>query len=164
AEGGAERVHVGEGEREDLGFELSTDSEIGSSAEEIFGIIRLTWLERGYAEHGAGTFGIRGRDDRCMDVEESALLEEFVDSEGERIAHAEDGAEGVAAHTEMRDLAQKLHSVAFLLERITRRVGGAVNLKLAGAEFHGLAGAGRGGEIAGDSDACARRGGRQSRF
>ena len=64
-------------------------------------------------------------------VEEAALLEELVDGERQRVADAEDGAEGVRARAQVGDLAQELHRVPLLLERIGRRVGGAEDVDLA---------------------------------
>ena len=55
-----------------------------------------------------------------MDVQEAALLKELVDREGKRVAHAEDGAEGIRAPAQVADLAQELEAVALLLQRVLR--------------------------------------------
>ena len=65
-----------------------------------------------------------------VDVEEAALLEELVDGERERIAHAEDGAERVRARAQVGDLAQELHGVPLLLQGVGGRIGGAVDVDL----------------------------------
>src|SRR5258708_1522013 len=89
AEGGAEGVNIREGQCENLGFELAAYGQVGGAGEEVFELVGLAGRERRYTEHGAGAFGVRSGDQRGVDVKESAVLEEFVDGEGECVAHAE---------------------------------------------------------------------------
>ena len=50
-------------------------------------------VERADAEHLAGALGVAGRDDRRVDPEEAALVEEAVDRHASAVAHARDRAE-----------------------------------------------------------------------
>ena len=73
-----------------------------------------------------------------MDVEEAALLEEVVDGEGQRVAHAGDGAEGVGARPQVGHLAQTLEGDALLLQRILGRLAEAQHLDGRGLDLDGL--------------------------
>ena len=75
----------------------------------------------GDAEHFAGTLAIAGGDDRGVDVDEIALLEEPVDGVGHAAADAEHRAVEVGARPEVGDAAQELGAVAFFLQRIVLR-------------------------------------------
>ena len=124
AEGGAERVGLAQRAGERLGLELPADGQIGRPVEEVEREIDLASalsvrplgtlfeLERGDLEHGAGAFAIAGGDDRRVDVEEAALLEELVDRVADAVPHPGDGAEGVGARPQMGDRAQELERVA----------------------------------------------------
>src|SRR5689334_11944369 len=85
-----------------------------------------------------------------MDVEESAVVEKLVDREAESVAHSCNSAEGVRPGSKMRDLPQELHRVAFLLKRVARRVGLAVNDDLTGLQLHRLPRCGRFDQVATD--------------
>ena len=47
---------------------------------------------------------------------------------GQCIAHPEGGAESIAAHAQVRDLAEKFEGMPLLLQRVSRRIGRTVNL------------------------------------
>ncbi len=63
-------------------------------------------------------FAIAAGDDRCMNVNETALLKKLVNGKREPAAHAKDATEKIRPWTQMRDLAQKLRRVPLFLERI----------------------------------------------
>ena len=87
----------------------------------VLGLGQVVQVERGHAEHLAGTLGVGGRDDRRVDVHKAALLEELVDGEGGHAANAEDGAEEVGAAAQVLLGAQELAGLALLLHGV---VGG----------------------------------------
>ena len=60
----------------------------------------------------------------------------------ERVAHAKSGAEGIAAYSQVRNFAEKLQGVPFLLQGISGGIGRAVDVDLRDFEFHRLAFAG----------------------
>src|SRR5262249_33206550 len=135
AEGRAEGVDLAERAGENLGFELAANRQIGRTAEEVLAVVdlalvvarQLAEVERGDAEHLAGALAVAGGDDRRMDVEKTLFLKEFVDGSADTVADAGHGAEGVAARPQMGLLAQKLHRMPLLLQRIFRRIGPAVD-------------------------------------
>ena len=144
AEGGAERVGLAQPAGEDLGFELPADGQIRRAVEEIEREIdppsppsalpcvqpsrlladacllrHVVQVERGHLEHRPGPFAIAGGDDRRVDVEEAALLEELVDRVAHAVPHAGHGAEGVRARPQVGDRAEELERVALLLQADT---------------------------------------------
>ena len=91
-----------------------------------------------HAEHRASALAIARRDDRRMHIQKTAFLKKFMDGKGKRVADAEHASECVRARAQMRDSAQKFQSVPLFLERISGRVGGAINNNLIRPQFHRL--------------------------
>ena len=155
AERRAEGVHVAKGEREVLGVELAGHGQVRALAEEVLGEIDLTVrrarkiveVERRDAEHLARALTVRARDDRGLDVDEAAVLEERVHRLRGHAADAERRAEEVRARTQMLDRAQELHAVALFLQRIVRR-GHALDRDAVGLELKRLLGIRREHELA----------------
>ena len=114
-------------------------------------------VERRDLEHRAGPFAVAGGDDRRLDVEEAAGLEERVDRRADRVADAGDRSERVRPRTQVGDLAQKLEAVPLLLQRIRLGVGRAEDLQRAGGQLDALPFAGALLELAGDVQAGAGR-------
>ena len=110
-------------------------------------------VQGGDAEKRASALAVGGGEDRRVDVEEAALLEEAVDRRGEDVAHAEDGADGVAARAQVGDLAQELHRVTLLLKGVGGRVGVAIHFDHARLQLYRLPGARRGHQLAADAQA-----------
>ena len=150
AEGGAEGVDVAEGHGEGLAVELAGDGQIGGLAEEVLGIIDLAVLRSGRVidikrrdlEHFARALAVGAGNERRMDVDEAALLEELVDGERNQAADTENGLEGVGARAQMRDGAQILHGVALGLDGKVRR-GRAFDIDLLCLKLKRLLGVGR---------------------
>ena len=147
AERRTEGVHVAEGEREVLGVELTGHGQVRALAEEILAEIDLAVIrarqvvevERRDAEHLARALTVRARDDRGLDVDEAAVLEERVHRLRGHAADAERRAEEVRARTQMLDRAQEFHTVALFLQRIIRR-GRALERDAVGLELERLLG------------------------
>ena len=112
------------GER--LRFQLPAHGEKGRAREKILRVIdfpvraprRILRIDRGDAKQFPRAFAIAPGDDRRVDVNKAALLEKLMDGEREPAADAKDRAEQIRARPQMRDLAQKLRRVPFLLQRI----------------------------------------------
>ena len=124
-EGGSEGVDVGHRQGGDLRLELAGHGEEGFAAEEVllevdraFGLRRIRGVEGRDAEHLPRPFGVRRGDDRRVQVEEAALLEEVVDGARRGVAHAPDRADRVGARSQVRDGAQELEAVSLLLQRV----------------------------------------------
>ena len=139
AERWAEGVHVGHGLSKDFRLKLAAYRQEGGPAKEIGVVIDPSALGRQVvkvqgsgAEHRAGALGVAGGDDRRLDVEEAALLEELVNAKGHCVAHAGHGAEGIGAWAEMGQLPQKLQGVPLLLQRILLRICAAQHRQAAG--------------------------------
>ena len=90
-------------------------------------------------EHLTGTLAVAGGDERRVEVEEAALVEEGVDGHGHVVAQTHDGAEGVGAQAQVAYLAQELHAVALLLEWVGVGVGLAIDDDAFGLHLDGLA-------------------------
>ena len=143
----AECVNFGERRRENLAFELAADRQIGRLGEKILLPIdlavgrarRLLQIQRRHAEHLPRAFAVRGGDDRRLHVEKIALLEKRVDRVGQRVAHAKSGAESIAAHAQVGNLAKKFQRVPFFLQRIGRGIGRAVDVNRCDLELDRLA-------------------------
>ena len=99
AECGTEGVNVTECHSKGFAFELTRNCEVSALSEEIlrpvnasilvFGQIVL--VEGGYAEHFACTFGVRAGDNRCVNVNESAVVKEFVNCKSDFASDSENG-------------------------------------------------------------------------
>ena len=145
AEGRAEGVDIAESLCEGLTVQLTGHGQIRLLAEEVFGIVdraifesgRVIEVERRHLEHFTGAFTVRACDERRVDIDEAALLEELVDGVSDDAAHAEHGLEGVGSDTQMRKCPQKLHGVAL---RLDREIGGrrALNRNFARLNFKRL--------------------------
>ena len=162
AEGRAEGIDVAEGLREGLAVELAGDGQVRLLAEEVLAVVdpavfsagQVIKIERRDLEHLARALAVGAGDERRMDVDEVALLEELVDGVGDEAADAEDGLEGVRARTQMRHGAQILHRMALGLDGIIRG-GRTLDKDLARLQLKRLLGLGRQDERAGDDDGRA---------
>ncbi len=147
AEGGAEGVDLAQRGGAELAFELAADGEGGELAEEVLlpvdGAVllagRVLGVEGRDVEHLAGTLAVAGGDERRVEVEEAALVEEGVDGHGHVVAQTHDGAEGVGAQAQVAYLAQELHAVSLLLQWVGVGVGLAVDDDALGLHLDGLA-------------------------
>ena len=128
AEGRAEGVNVAEGLCVGFSVQLPGNREVGRLAEEILRVIhgavlsagRIADVQSRHLEHFAGALCVRARDDRGVDVDKTALLEELMDRVGDQRADAERRLECIRARAQMRNRAQELHAVALFLHREVR--------------------------------------------
>ena len=126
AERRPEGVDLGEREAVRLHIELARHRQERLAAEEILGEVDLALrrarqvgeVERRHAEQLPRPFGVGRRDDRRVDPDEAALVEEPVDRLRQRVAHARRRPDHVGARPQVRDLAQELHRVRLRLDRI----------------------------------------------
>ena len=124
AEGRAEGVDIGKRRGKQLALQLSAHGQAGLGAEEVLvpgdapvNLRRVVRVEGRHPEHLAGTLTVVGGNDRRMDVEETALLEEGVHRVGDTAAHAEHGPECVGPGAQVGNRTEELETVAFLLQR-----------------------------------------------
>ena len=106
-------------------------------------------------EHLARALAVAGGDERRVEIEEAALVEEGVDGHGHVVAQTHDRSEGVGAQTQVSNLAQELHAVPLLLQRIGVGVGLAIHHYLPGLHLDGLTAALALHQTALDADAGA---------
>ena len=162
AECRAEGIDVAERLRKRLAVELAGDGQVRLLAEEVLAVVDLAVLrarqivkiERCDLEHFACALAVGAGDERGVDIDEIAFLEELVDGVGDEAADAEDGLEGVRARTQMRHGAQILHRMALGLDGIIRR-GGTLDEDLAGLQLERLLRVRRQDERTGDDDGRA---------
>ena len=69
-------------------------------------------------EHLPCTFTVRSRNERSMEIIETLVMEELVDSVRHIVADAEHCAKGVCSRTQMRYCTHELHCLSLLLQRI----------------------------------------------
>ena len=162
AEGRTEGIDIAERLCKRLAVELAGDGQVRLLAEEVLAVVDLAVLSAGQVievkrrdlEHFACALAVGAGDERGMDIDEIALLEEFVDGVGDQTADAEHGLERVRARTQMRHGTQILHRMAFGLDGIIRR-GRAFDKDLAGLQFKRLLRVRRQDERTGDNHGCA---------
>ena len=122
----AERVDLAHGQAVGLDVELARNREVGLPAEEVLGPVnflarvppQVGEIEGRHPEHRSGAFGVVGRDDRRVDPEEAALVEEPVQRLGQAVAHPGDGAEGVGPGPEVGHLPEVLEAVPLGRHRV----------------------------------------------
>ena len=137
AERRSERIDCAESRCSKLALKLSGNSKAGRLSEEILRIVHLALfvlrdvveVKRCHLKHRAGTLAVARCDERRVEIEETTVVEEFVDCISQRVAYAEHRAESVCARTQMSLLAQEFESVSFFLQRISLRIGSAVDFK-----------------------------------
>ena len=137
AERRSERIDCAESRCSKLALKLSGNGKAGRLSEEILRIVHLALfvlrdvveVKRCHLKHRAGTLAVARCDERRIEIEETTVVEEFVDCISQRVAYAEHRAESVCARTQMSLLAQEFESVSFFLQRISLRIGSAVDFK-----------------------------------
>ena len=100
---GTEGINLGKRAGERFRFQLSAYSEVGRTGKEILRVIgfsiraprRILRIDRSDPEQFSRAFAVAPRNDRRMDVNEAALLEELVDSEREPAPHSKNRAEKI---------------------------------------------------------------------
>ena len=147
AEGRAKRVDGAESRGSQFALQLAGDGEACLLAEEVVVVddgTRLVLLDvgeiqRGNLEHLSGALAVRRGNQRRVKVVEAAVVKELVDGVRHVMPDAEDGAKGVGARAKVGDLAEELHRVAFLLERVGVRVSRTVDFDFGGLDLYRLA-------------------------
>ena len=77
--------------------------------------LQVIQVHRSHLEHLSGTFTIGSRNDRRMEIEESPVMEKLVDSNCHVMTNTEHRTKSIGTRTQMGNLAQEFHRVAFLL-------------------------------------------------
>src|SRR5437867_13258688 len=102
AERWPKRVNFGQSERERFRFKLAAHSQKSRARKEILREIDVTvfsrWIfdvDRRNAKQFSCSFAIAAGDDRCVNVNETALLEKLVNGECQPTAHAKNAAEKI---------------------------------------------------------------------
>ena len=163
-EGRAECVDGAECRSAELALELAAHGECRGLAEEVLGVVNVALLvagkvgegQRRNLEHSSGALAVAGGDEGCVEIEESALVEELMDGESQCRAYSQHGAEGGGAGAQVGFLAEKFHGVALLLQGVCLGVGGAVDFEGVGLHLAALAFALALDQAAGDVDGRAR--------
>ena len=141
-----ERIDLSQGRRRQLALQLSGNRQAGLLPEEIIVIqnrtllilLQIIQVQRRHLEHLSGTLAIGSRNDWCMEIEETPIVEELMYRVRHVMTDTEHGAKGIRTGTQMSDLAQELHRMPFLLQRIHRGIGRTIHLNLGGLNLHAL--------------------------
>ena len=158
AEGGPEGVDLGEGTGVGFDVELTGHGQEGLLAEEVLVVIDLAsvgarqvfQIQGGDAEHLAGTFGVRGGDERSRNPQITLFMEEAVDGLGQAVAHPGHGADYVGARTQVGLFTQVLYAVALGGHGVGVRIfDPAYDLDVGGLQFESLTAALGGGNHTG---------------
>jgi hypothetical protein len=146
AEGGAKGVHLAKGHGHSLGLQLAGNGQVDRLFKEVLAVIhsavlglgQIVQIQRGHAEHLAGTLAVGSGDQRRVGVDKAVLLEELVDGVGSHAAHTESSVEGVGSGAQGGHGAQILHAHLLFLQGVL--VGGAVaqDLHALGVQLKGL--------------------------
>ena len=104
----------------------------------ILGARNVVQVESSDIEHLAGTFCIRTCDERGVQIEETLVVEEFMDSESHGVTETQHAAKVIGTGTQVSDSAQELHGVTLFLQRIHFGVGSAIHLDGVSLNFHRL--------------------------
>ncbi len=110
-------------------FELSTDGERCALSEEVivvdntsvFVLLQVIKVLGSHLEHLACTFAVAGCDDWRVEIEESSVVEELVNSNSHVVANAENCSKCVGTQTEVSKLTHVLETLSFLLHWIVVR-------------------------------------------
>ena len=141
-----ERVAVAERAAVRFDGELAGDGQVRPPGEEVLLPVdlavgptrRVLRVEYRDGEHLAGAFAVAGGDDRRVDVQEPAVLEEAVNRRADTVPHAGDGPEGVRPRPQVGLSPEELERVPLLLDGVTLGVGPAENAKLSDLHLDGL--------------------------
>ena len=129
AEGRPKRIDFAESHRHRFAFQLTGNGQRCGMTKEIlaeihFAVFRtrnFIKVQRRHAEHFACAFAVAARDKRRVHVDKAAFIEKLVNGKRRFTADAESRAERVGACPQVRNGAEVLHGVFFLLKRIIRR-------------------------------------------
>ena len=150
-EGWTESVDLTHGGGSELSLKLSAHGQTGFLSEKVFAEIHLAVVLLGDIlevegrdlEHISGTLGIRLGDKGSVEIHESLVVEEFMDSERHCVADPQNSSEGVGPWTHVGYRTEILQGSVLLLERVSHRVAFAQNLDFLCLDLHGLSAADR---------------------
>ena len=117
AERGTESIDVAKSHSTQLTFQLSGNGQVGVLAEEVLLVIDLTILgardvvqiESGDVEHLTGALRIGSGDQRGVEIEETSVVEVFMDGESHGVTQTQHTAKIVRTRTQVGNLAQEFH-------------------------------------------------------
>jgi hypothetical protein len=93
-----------------------------------------------------------------VNIQKAALLKKAMNGKRQRIPDPKDRTKGITAWSQMRDLTQKFHTMAFFLKRIAGRVSRTIHMDVMGLQLDALSFAWGGNEFTCDPDARTRSG------
>ena len=107
-------------------FQLSGNRQTGLLTKEVviindgtdFIFLQIIEVLRRYLKHLSGTFTVRCRNDRCMEINEAFLMKESMDSYRHVMTDAEHRTESIRTGTQVSNLTQEFQRMTFLLQRI----------------------------------------------
>src|SRR5439155_24625228 len=125
-DGRTKGINLRQSTRQCFSLELAANCHISRTTEEIPGVVnpsvwfswRVIGVDGSDAKQFARSFAVAAGDDRRMNVVKPTFLEELMNGKGQSAANAKDTTKQIRTRTQMRDFAQKLRSVSFLLQWI----------------------------------------------
>ena len=108
-------------------FQLSGNSQASLLAKEIVIIdnrsvlilLQIIQVLGGNLKHLTSSFTVGRCNNRSMEVEESLLVEEFMNGNSHIVTNTEHCAKRIGTRTQMSNLTQELHGTSLLLQRIS---------------------------------------------
>ena len=119
-------IHVAKGHGKVLSLKLTGNRQMRRGIKEILRVINFSCIgtrnvlqiKRSHLKHLSGTLGIRGGNDRCINVDKALILKEFVDGICGYRTYAKYRTEKIRTRTKMLLCAQILKRLALFLHRI----------------------------------------------
>ena len=136
-----------------------------AAAEKVLGIIdasvfvarRIVEVQSRYLKHCSRTFAVRCRDQRCMQVNESFVIEKFMYGESHCVPDPQYGSERICPRPEVCNAPEELQCMSFLLERICIRIGRTVYCDVFCLYFNCLSASDRLYKVSCHAKACSCR-------
>ena len=142
-----ECINLSQSRSRQFTFQLSGNGQARLFTEEIviindrsvFILLQIIEVHGRHLEHLTRTFTVGSCDQRCMEIEEPSVMEKFMNGISHVMTNTEHRSECIRTWTEMSDLTQELHRMAFFLQRISIRIGRTVNFYFSSLDLHILA-------------------------
>ena len=142
-----ECINLSQSRSRQFTFQLSGNGQARLFTEEIviindrsvFILLQIIEVHGRHLEHLTRTFTVGSCDQRCMEIEEPSVMEKFMNGISHVMTNTEYRTECIRTWTEMSDLTQELHRMAFFLQRISIRIGRTVNFYFSSLDLHILA-------------------------
>ena len=141
----AESINGTQSRGTQLSFQLSGYGQRSRLAEEIVGIVYLSFVVllqvievlRSHLKHLSGSFAVTARNNRCMKIKKAMFMEITMDGHRHVMTDTEHRTERIGTQTHVGMRTHIFHALSFLLHRIIRAAC-TQHLYFTGLDLHGL--------------------------